>query len=124
MNAIDHYIASCAEEMRPLLEQIRQAIRESAPGSIEVISYGMPAFKKHGVLVYFAAAKNHIGFYPTASGIEKFRQEFHGLVFSKGAVQFPLAQPLPLELIQKITRFRLLEDEQKFLTKKIAKKKS
>jgi uncharacterized protein YdhG (YjbR/CyaY superfamily) len=73
----------------------------------------MPAYKYYGPLVYFAAGKNHIGFYPTPSGIEQFKNEFTGLKYSKGAVQFPINKPIPYQLIFKITLFRLNENLQK-----------
>jgi uncharacterized protein YdhG (YjbR/CyaY superfamily) len=110
---IDEYIDSCPAEIRGVLEELRQKIRKAAPGAKEVISYGMPAFKQSGVLVYFAAHKTHIGFYPTASGIENFKQEFSKYKYSKGAVQFPLDKPLPYDLIERIVKFRLKEDQAK-----------
>ena len=82
---IDEYIATCPDEVQQQLEQIRNTIRKTAPNAQEVISYGMPAFKQKKVLVYFAAFKNHIGFYPTASGIEAFKTEFKNLKWSKGS---------------------------------------
>lgn len=78
----------------------------------------MPAYKLHGALVYFAAYKNHIGLYPTGSGIHAFRDEISNYKNSKGTVQFPMDQPLPLKLIEKIVRFRVKENKEKFLTKK------
>ena len=124
---IDAYIASQSESVQPLLQQMRGIIRKAAPNAKEVISYGMPAFKGFRVLVYFAAAKEHIGFYPTGSGIEQFKNEFGDYKWSKGAVQFPLNEPLPVKLITRMVKFRLAEDkeleEQKTVTKKkIAKK--
>ncbi len=110
---IDAYIAHFPEASQQLLEQVRAAIKEAAPHATEVISYAMPAFKQHGVLVYFAAYANHIGFYPTGSGIEQFKDEIAGYKNSKGAVQFPLNKPLPIPLIKKIVEFRLKEDEKK-----------
>jgi uncharacterized protein YdhG (YjbR/CyaY superfamily) len=119
---IDEYIAGSPEEVQPLLEQVRETIRKAAPDAEETISYSMPAFRsKNSVLVYFAAFKNHIGFYPTASGIASFQKEFANYKSSKGAVQFPLDEPLPLELIAKITRFRVKEDVEKAKAKKKAK---
>jgi uncharacterized protein YdhG (YjbR/CyaY superfamily) len=112
-NAIDIYIAGFPEETQRLLEELRITILEAAPGAEQVISYQMPAFKLNRVLVYFAAYNNHIGFYPTASGIEVFKSEFSEYKWSKGAVQFPLDKPLPLDLISKIVKFRVEEDRMK-----------
>ncbi|NVO03338.1 MAG: DUF1801 domain-containing protein [Bacteroidetes bacterium] len=114
---IDDYIASFPREIQTLLEQVRSTIRKSAPDAEEVISYQMPAFKLNGMLVYFAAFKNHIGFYPTSSGISHFKNEISIYKNSKGAVQFPFDKPLPLELISKIVRFRVSENLNKIKNK-------
>jgi uncharacterized protein YdhG (YjbR/CyaY superfamily) len=106
-NEIDTYIATFPFEVQKVLEQIRKIIQEAAPDAEEVISYKMPAYKQNGILVYFAGYKNHIGFYPTASGIENFKEEFGNYKWSKGAVQFPLDQQLPKNLIQRIIKFRI-----------------
>jgi uncharacterized protein YdhG (YjbR/CyaY superfamily) len=113
---IDRYIAGFPADKREILEQLRMTIRLAAPEAEEVISYQMPAFKYHGMLVYYAAFKNHIGFYPTSSGIETFKKELSTYKGSKGAVQFPLDKPLPLELISNIVKFRLKENLQKAKT--------
>jgi uncharacterized protein YdhG (YjbR/CyaY superfamily) len=118
---IAEYIAQFPPEIQGILQKLRAVIKESAPDATETISYQMPAFVRHGVLVYFAACKNHIGFYPTASGIEAFRQELSAYKGAKGSVQFPLGQPLPYELISRIVKFRLAENERKAENK--AKKK-
>lgn len=110
---IDEYISSFPEQIQNLLQTLRKEIYSAAPEAEETISYGMPAFKQDGVLVYFAAFKNHIGFYPTGSGIEAFKDKLNGYKFSKGAVQFPFNKPLPLELIKDITKFRLKENLKK-----------
>lgn len=107
---IDEYIVSFPEETQALLLQLRDTIRKAAPDAEESISYRMPAFKYNGVLVYFAGYKNHIGFYPTSSGIEAFKEEVTNYKNSKGAVQFPLNKPLPLGLITKIVKFRVKEN--------------
>lgn len=114
-NGIDMYIAGFPEETQKLLEELRETILNAAPGAQQVISYQMPAFKLNRVLVYFAAYNNHIGFYPTASGIEVFKTELSQFKWSKGAVQFPLDKTLPVDLITKIVKFRVEEDS---LTKK------
>lgn len=110
---VDEYISLFPENIQKKLEEIRQTIKESLPESAEIISYNMPAYKMKSVLVYFAANKNHIGFYPTPSGIEKFKSEFGDLKWSKGAVQFPIEKELPLNLIKRICKFRLEEDKLK-----------
>lgn len=109
---IDDYILPFDEPVQALLNQLRGYIREAAPDAKEEISYGMPAFRQKGVLVYFAAAKKHLGFYPTGSGVAAFAEELTGLGyrFSKGAIQFPMDKPLPKELIQRIVRFRVQDD--------------
>lgn len=108
---IDEYINSCPEQVRVLLQTLRETIKEAAPDAKETISYRMPAFKFHGNLVYFAAFKHHIGFYPIPSGIEEFKEELSVYKTSKGAVQFPLDQPLPLALIRRIVMFRAEENK-------------
>jgi uncharacterized protein YdhG (YjbR/CyaY superfamily) len=109
-NDIDKYIADFPYDMQVILEQVRSAIRKAAPLAEEVISYQMPAYKQQGMLVYFAGCKNHIGFYPTASGIAAFKKELSAYKGSKGAVQFPLNKPIPLGLITKIVKFRVKEN--------------
>ncbi len=108
---IDQYIAQFPEETQALLEQLRTVIRETAPLAVECISYQMPAFKMKRVLVYFAGYKGHIGFYPSGTGIAAFQHEFKDFKWSKGAVQFPLDKPLPLELVRRIVLHRIMEDE-------------
>ena len=115
---IDEYICSFPTDTQKLLKQLRLTIRETAPEAEEVISYQMPAFKLNGMLVYFAGYKNHIGFYPTASGISAFKVELSDYKSSKGSVQFPLDKPLPLELIRKIVQFRIHENLLKAQTKR------
>jgi len=115
---IDEYISTFPEEIQVRLEEMRAIIKKAAPKTEEVISYSMPAFKQNGVLVYFAGYKSHIGFYPTASGISNFKDEFSTYKSSKGAVQFPLEKPLPARLITKIVKFRVAEDLSKVKIKK------
>lgn len=93
------------------LEELRRIIRQAAPKATEVISYNMPAFKGRRVLVYYAANKSHIGFYPTNKPIEVFAEELKAYKTSKGAVQFPLDQKIPAALVKKIVRFRVEDDE-------------
>lgn len=105
-NTVDEYISAFPTSTQKKLQQIRAIIQKAAPEAQECISYKMPAYKLHGPLVYFAGYQHHIGFYPTSSGIENFTADFKDYTWSKGAVQFPLDQPLPIDLIKKITRFR------------------
>lgn len=110
---IDEYIAIQIQEVQILLEQIRQTILKAAPEAEEVISYNMPAFKYQGMLVYFAAYKNHIGFYATPTGHSEFKDELSAYKQGKGSVQFPLSKPLPLDLISRIVAFRVKENLKK-----------
>ena len=107
---IDQYIAIQIPEVQTLLEQMRQTIKKAAPESEEVISYNMPAFKYHGMLVYFAVYNNHIGFYATPTGHSEFEKELAVYKQGKGSVQFPLNQPLPLDLVSKMVQFRAKEN--------------
>ena len=105
LKTVDEYIAAFPKEVQDVLEKIRSTIRESAPKSEEAISYGIPAFILNGRgLVYFAAWKNHIGFYPTPSGIEAFKKELAPFKQEKGSVQFPLDKPSSIGLVKKIVR--------------------
>ena len=106
----EEYIRDFPKEIRDRLNEIRKRIKKTAPRAEETISYGMPAFKLNGkALVYFAAFKNHIGFFPTPSGINKFERELRKYKTSKGTLRFAYDKPIPLELIEKITRFRAKE---------------
>jgi uncharacterized protein YdhG (YjbR/CyaY superfamily) len=112
--SVDEYIASFPKSIELILSKIRIVINENAPKAVESISYGMPAYKTNGKpLVYFAAFKNHIGFYATPSGHSEFSKELSNYKQGKGSVQFPLDQ-VPFELIAKIVKFRVKENEQKF----------
>ncbi|HYF04034.1 MAG TPA: DUF1801 domain-containing protein [Patescibacteria group bacterium] len=119
--SIDEYIAQQPVELQGKLEELRAVIRAAAPDAEEKISYGMPTFKLAGNLVFFAVFKNHIGFYPEPSGIEAFKAELSGYKGAKGTVQFPLDEPLPLELIGRITKFRVMENLEKAAAKKVKK---
>lgn len=110
---IDEYIATFPEDIQRILQELRATIRAAAPEATERISYQMPTFYWLGNLVHFAAFKNHIGFYPVPSGIEAFAQELAVYKQGKGSVQFPIDQPLPLDLITRIVKFRLAENQQK-----------
>lgn len=109
----DEYIAAFPAETQILLRQLRSTIAEAAPEASETISYGIPAFKLNGMLVWFAAHTNHIGLYPRGSGIEEFQDELKHFKLSKGTIQFPLNRPLPIDLITRIVQFRMKENLQK-----------
>ena len=110
---IDEYIQTFPENIQTILEKMRQTIHSAAPEAIEAISYQMPAFILNGNLVFFAAAKNHIGFYPTPSAIIAFKKELSSYKTSKGAIQFPLNTPVPWDLVEKIVKFRVKENSAK-----------
>ena len=110
---IDEYFARYPKEIQKLLKQLRSTINKSAPGVEEVISYGLPAFKLNGMLVWFAAHSKHIGFYPKVSAIEAFKKELSVYKGAKGSVQFPLDKPLPIGLITRIVKFRVRENLQR-----------
>lgn len=121
-STIDDYIAEFPADVQLLLNQMRTTIQKAAPKAEEAIAYGMPTFRLHGNLVHFAAAKNHIGFYPAPSGIVAFEDELKNKYeYSKGAIQFHMDKKLPLALVAKITKFRVKENEEKAASK--AKKK-
>ncbi len=104
---IDEYIAQFPADVQQILNKIRRLIKELAPEATERISYGMPGFYLNGMLVWFAGHAKYIGFYPTGEGIEAFKGEIAGYKWSEGAVQFPLNQPIPYELIRKMVKFRI-----------------
>jgi uncharacterized protein YdhG (YjbR/CyaY superfamily) len=110
---IDEYIAAFPEATQKILKELRTVIKEEAPDAEEKISYQMPTFALKGNLVHFAVHKNHVGFYPTPSGIQAFERELSAYESSKGAVQFPMNKPLPLKLIGKIVKFRVAENLKK-----------
>lgn len=111
--SIDDYIASFPTDVQAILEQVRKTIQMAAPEAEEAISYAMPTFKLHGNLVHFAAYKNHIGFYPAPRGLEEFKEELSGYKGAKGSVQFPINQPMPLDLIARIVSFRVKDNLEK-----------
>jgi uncharacterized protein YdhG (YjbR/CyaY superfamily) len=115
---IDEYIANYPVNIQLKLEELRNVIKKAAPGAEEKISYNMPAFELKGILVYFAAHKNHIGFYPTSSPIRVFKEELEEYKWSKGAIRFPLDKPLPISLISRIVTFRVKENQEKSELKK------
>jgi uncharacterized protein YdhG (YjbR/CyaY superfamily) len=109
-STIDGYIATFPPEVQKKLEEMRAVIQAAAPEAVEKISYQMPTFYLNGNLVHFAAFKKHIGFYPAPRGIEVFKEELSGFQGGKGSVQFPLDQPLPLDLINRIVKFRVADN--------------
>ena len=119
---IDEYIERFPENVQAILQKLRATIRRAAPGAEEVISYQMPAFKYHGTLVYFAGYKNHIGFYPTSSPMKFFKDRLTNYKTSKGAIQFPINEAIPLALVKDIVKFRIRENLEKETTK-LKKKK-
>jgi uncharacterized protein YdhG (YjbR/CyaY superfamily) len=107
---IDQYIKEYPEHVQDILQKIRSVVKKNAPGATETISYGIPTFDLNGKhLIHFAAYKNHIGFYPTSSGIDAFKKEVSVYVWSRGTVQFPLDAPIPWDLIKKMVIFRVKE---------------
>jgi uncharacterized protein YdhG (YjbR/CyaY superfamily) len=108
--SIDEYILLFSPEVQEILRSLRNVIKESVPDAEEKISWQMPTFALHGNLVYFAAHKKHIGFYPGASGIDAFKHRLLEYKSSKGSVQFPIGKPMPYELIKEIVRFRVAEN--------------
>jgi len=111
---VDQYLAAVPEPARTTLNKIRAIIRSAAPAeAIETISYGMPAFKHKGVLVWFAAFSDHCSLFPTAAIIEKFKSELKAYTISKGTIQFPADKPLPAALVKKIVKARVAMIENK-----------
>jgi uncharacterized protein YdhG (YjbR/CyaY superfamily) len=110
MESIDAYISQFSPEVQEILREIRKVIKEAAPNAQETISYQMPTFVLFGNLVHFAAYKNHIGFYPTPSGIDAFKNELAGYKGAKGSVQFPIEKPMPYELIREMVKVRVEEN--------------
>ncbi len=108
--AIDEYITTFPKNVQTILEELRQAVKETAPEAEEAISYQMPAFKLNGNLVYFAAFKDHIGFFPTSSVMEVFEEEVKAYKTGKGTLRFPMDRPMPLDLVKKIVKYRVKEN--------------
>ena len=120
---IDKYIAQFPKDVGAILEKMRKTIRKAAPKAGEMINYGIPTFTLEGNLVHFAGFKNHIGFYPTPSGIVKFKKELLVYEGAKGSVKFPLGQPIPYSLISKIVIFRVKENLERAKAKRKKKKR-
>lgn len=121
---VDDYISQFPDEVQTILEQVRATIRNAAPDAKEVISYQMPAFKQHGILIYFAAWKQHIGLYPPISGDQSLEKAVARYAGPKGNLQFPLNEPIPYKLIQRIVKLRAKQDNEKLATKKKKKAES
>jgi len=109
---VDEYLSTLSKDVSGVLSGLRRIIKQAAPQAEEVISYGMPAFRYHGMLVWYAAFKDHIGFYPRPSAILAFKRELGRYKTSKGAIQFPLQEAIPADLVRKIVKFRVKENEQ------------
>ena len=119
---IDEYISRFPKDVQAKLEKLRATIREAAPEAKEKISYQMPTFALEGNLVHFAAYRKHIGFYPTPSGIEKFKDRLSAYKWAKGSIQFPLDEPIPYELVREIVAYRVKENVEKADAKRKKKK--
>ncbi|WP_147534264.1 iron chaperone [Bacillus marasmi] len=122
VDVINDYISQFPPDVQEKLHEIRKVIKEAAPTATEKISYQMPTFYLYGNLVHFAAHSHHIGFYPAPSGIANFTDQLNGYKRSKGAVQFPFDQPLPIKTISKIVQFRVEENTQNALEKQKKRK--
>lgn len=110
---VDEYFSAFPASTKSVLRKMRATIKEVVPQAEEVISYNMPAFKQNGILVWYAAYKQHIGFYPTPGPIKTFAQELRQYKTSKGAIQFPIDKPIPTSLVKKIVNFRVKQNLEK-----------
>jgi len=119
---IDEYIAASPPTVQTILEHIRQTVRNAAPEAQEIISYCMPAFTQNGILVYFAAFKNHVGLFPPISGDPKLENAIAPYAGEKGNLRFPLNQPIPYELIERIVKLRMKQNQAKAAAKRIPKR--
>lgn len=120
---IDEYIAEFPEEVQLVLKKFRETIHKAVPEATEAISYGIPTFKLQGNLVHFGGFKQHVGFYPSPSGINAFKEELTPYLVSKGTIRFALDKPIPYDLVTKIVLARKKEMEEKILQKKTTRKK-
>lgn len=123
-DTIDTYISGFPEDVQDILQKIRRIVSDAAPDAEEAIKYQIPTFVLGGNLVHFAAFEKHIGFYPTPSGIEQFKDALSAYNSAKGSVQFPLDLPIPYNLIKRIVRFRVKENRDKMSSKPVRKKRS
>ncbi len=108
--SIDEYIAACPKDVQKKLKELRKVIKAAAPDAEEKISYQIPTFYLKGNLVHLGAFKDHISFFPTSNGIDAFKKELSVYKSARGTVQFPLDEPLPLELVSRIVKFRVAEN--------------
>jgi uncharacterized protein YdhG (YjbR/CyaY superfamily) len=122
--SIDEYIAAFSPEVQSFLQRVRQVVQAAAPEAEEAISYSIPAFRQNGILVYFAAFKAHIGFYPPVRGDARLKKAAAPYAGEKGNLRFPYDQPIPYELIERITKFRVKQNTSKAATKKSSKTRS
>lgn len=115
---IDGYISQFSSDVQTILERVRETIRKAAPDAKEIISYRMPAFRQHGILVYFAAWKQHVGLYPPISGDPSLEKAIARHAGPKDNLQFPLDEPMPLKLIERIVKLRVKQDGEKAAAKR------
>jgi uncharacterized protein YdhG (YjbR/CyaY superfamily) len=115
---VDEYLESLPVDVRSILTQLRKTIKSTAPKAEESISYGMPAYKYHGALVYFAAFKNHCSFFPGSSQVVKLYEELKSFKTAKGTIQFTIDKPLPVTIVKKIVKARMKENEERFMMKR------
>lgn len=115
---VEQYFAAFPPEIKKRMQQLRKTIKAAAPKAEEVISYAMPGYKYFGMLVFFAGYKNHIGFYPGAGGVVEFFKELSSYKSAKGSVQFPHDRPIPFDVITRIVKFRVKQNEEKQAAKK------
>lgn len=119
---IDEYISAFPPDVQAILQRIRRTVQQAAPGARETISYQMPAFKLHGVLIYFAAWKHHLGLYPPVRGDERLEKAVAPYAGEKGNLQFPLDRPIPYGLIEQIVTLRVKQDQAKAATRKSSRR--
>src|SRR5262245_50140561 len=120
---IDEYIAGFPTDVQRILQEIRSIIRKAAPDAEEAVKYRMPTFVLNGNLVHFAAFEKHIGFYPTPTGIQAFKDELSAYHNAKGSVQFPLDKPVPFDLVRRIVEHRVKETREKLAKPRRTKSK-
>ena len=120
--SVNEYIATADPHAKKALREIRKTIKDAAPKAEEVISYQIPGYKYHGMLVFFAAWKNHISLYPAPWGAESLKKEMAAYEGSKGTIKFPLDKPMPLALIKKMVKYRVKENEARAALKRSIKK--